>query len=159
RAAAIRAAVGPQVDLMIDLHGRLEPAAAVRFAEAVEPLKLYFLEEPVAPENLDALARVAGRTRVPLAVGERPYTKHDFWRLLGLGIVEFIQPDVCHVGGIAELRTIAAMAETCQVLVAPHNPLGPVATAAALQVAASIPNFALLEMKVDDVPWRNQLLT
>jgi galactonate dehydratase len=159
RAAAIRAAVGPDVDLMLDLHGRLEPAAAVGFATAVEPVGLYFLEEPVAPENLDALARVAGRTRVPLAVGERLYTKQDFWRLLQLGIVEFIQPDVCHVGGIAELRAIAVMAETCQVLVAPHNPLGPVATAAALQVAFSIPNFALLEMKVDDVPWRNQLLT
>jgi galactonate dehydratase len=159
RAAAIRAAVGPDVDLMLDLHGRLEPAAAVGFATAVEPVGLYFLEEPVAPENLDALARVAGRTRVPLAVGERLYTKQDFWRLLQLGIVEFVQPDVCHVGGIAELRAIAVMAEACQVLVAPHNPLGPVATAAALQVAFSIPNFAVLEMKVDDVPWRNQLLT
>lgn len=159
RAAAVREAVGPEVDLMIDLHGRLEPAAAVRFAAAVEPLNLYFLEEPVAPENLAALGRVAGRTRVPLAVGERLYTPHEFWTLLHMGIVEFVQPDVCHVGGIAALRAVAAMAEVCQVLVAPHNPLGPVATAAALQVAASVPNFALLEMKVDDVPWRNQLLT
>jgi galactonate dehydratase len=159
RAAAIREAVGPGVDLMIDLHGRLEPAAAVRFAQAVEPLRLYFLEEPVAPESLEALGRVAGRTRVPLAVGERLYTPNEFWTLLQMGIVEFVQPDVCHVGGIAALRTIAAMAEICQVLVAPHNPLGPVATAAALQVAASVPNFAVLEMKVDDVPWRNQLLT
>lgn len=158
RAAAIRAAVGPDVDLMIDLHGRLEPAAAVRFAEEVEPLRLYFLEEPVPPESLDGLRRVARRARVPLAVGERLYTKHDAWRLLQLGAVDFVQPDVCHVGGIAELRAIAAMAEACQVLVAPHNPLGPVATAAALQVAASIPNFAVLEMKVDDVPWRNELL-
>jgi galactonate dehydratase len=159
RAAAIRDAVGPGVDLMIDLHGRLEPAEAVRFAAAVEPLRLYFLEEPVRPESLDALARVARRTRVPLAVGERLYTKQDFWRLLQLGAVEFVQPDVCHAGGIAEVRAIAALAEACQVQVAPHNPLGPVATAAALHVAASIPNFALLEMKVDDVPWRNQLLT
>jgi galactonate dehydratase len=159
RAAAIRQAVGPDVDLMIDLHGRLEPAAAVGFAEAVAGLDLLFLEEPVAPETLDALARVAQRTRVPLAVGERLYSKYDFWRLLQLGIVEFVQPDVCHVGGIGELRNVAAMAEACQVLVAPHNPLGPVATAAALQVAASIPNFALLETKVDDVPWRAELLT
>ena len=125
----------------------------------MEPLKLYFLEEPVAPENLAALGRVAARTRVPLAVGERLYTPHEFWTLLHMGIVEFVQPDVCHVGGIAALRAVAALAEVCQVLVAPHNPLGPVATAAALQVAASVPNFALLEMKVDDVPWRNQLLT
>jgi galactonate dehydratase len=159
RAAAIREAVGPDVDLMVDLHGRLEPATAIRFAAAVEPLRLYFLEEPVGPESLDALARVARHARVPLAVGERLYTPHEFWTLLHRGVVEFVQPDVCHVGGITALRTIAAMAEVCQVLVAPHNPLGPVATAAALQVAASIPNFALLEMKVDDVPWRNQLLT
>jgi galactonate dehydratase len=159
RATAIREAVGPDVDLMIDLHGRLEPAAAVRFADAVEPLKLYFLEEPVAPENLEALGRVARRTRVPLAVGERLYTPAEFWTLLHMGIVEFVQPDVCHVGGIAALRAVAAMAEVCQVLVAPHNPLGPVATAAALQVAASVPNFAVLETKVDDVPWRDQLLT
>ena len=144
---------------MLDLHGRLEPSAAVRFAEAIEPVKLYFLEEPVPPESLEALARVARRTRTPLAAGERLYSKHDFWRLLQLGAVEFVQPDVCHCGGIAELRAIAALAEACQVQVAPHNPLGPVATAASLQVAASIPNFALLEMKVDDVPWRNELLT
>jgi galactonate dehydratase len=159
RAFAIREAIGPGVDLMLDLHGRLEPSAAVRFAEAVEPVKLYFLEEPVPPESLEALARVSRRTRTPLAVGERLYSKHDFWRLLQLGAVEFIQPDVCHCGGIAELRSIAALAEACQVQVAPHNPLGPVATAANLHVAASIPNFALLEMKVDDVPWRNELLT
>jgi len=159
RAAAIRDAVGPDVELMIDLHGRLEPAAAIGFAEDVAALRLYFLEEPVAPENLEALGRVARNTRVPLAVGERLYSKYDFWGLLRLGIVEFVQPDVCHCGGIAELRSIAAMAEACQVRVAPHNPLGPVATAAALQVAAAIPNFALLETKVDDVPWRSQLLT
>jgi galactonate dehydratase len=159
RAMAIREAVGPGIDLMLDLHGRLEVPDAVRFAEAVEPVNLYFLEEPVPPDSLEALARVARKTRVPLAVGERLYSRHDAWQVLKLGAVDFLQPDVCHAGGITETRAIAALAEVAQVRIAPHNPLGPVATAAALHVAASIPNFALLEMKVDDVPWRNELLT
>lgn len=150
---AVREAVGDEVELMIELHGRLDPNSAIRLTREIEPFRPYFLEEPTPPENPDALARVAAQTRVPLAVGERVLTKEAFWPLLERQCVDFVQPDVIHVGGLLECKKIAALAETRGIGVAPHNPNGPVCVAATLHLVAGLPNFAILEMPADDYKW------
>lgn len=159
---AVREAVGDDVELLVELHGRLDPATAIRLAHEIEPLRPFFMEEPVPPDSLDALAKVAGATHVPLATGERLVTKYEFWPLLERQLVAYIQPDVIHAGGLLECKKIAAMAEARYINVAPHNPNGPVATAAALHLAASLPNLSILEMPDDDylwsAHWRDELL-
>ena len=158
----VRRAVGDEVELMVEIHGRLDPATAIRVAEAIAPSRPYFMEEPVPPESLDALEAVARRSPVPLATGERILTKQAYWPLLERQLVAYIQPDVIHVGGILESKKIAAMAEARYVGVAPHNPNGPVATAATLHLCANIPNLAIMEMPCDDylwaARWRDELL-
>lgn len=149
----IREAVGDDIELCIEIHGRLDPNTAIRVAHAIEPYRPYFMEEPVAPDSLDALAKVAGQVNIPLATGERIFTKYGFWPLLERQCVSYIQPDVIHCGGLLETKKIAAMAEARYVGVAPHNPNGPVATAAALHLAANLPNFSILEMPADDYLW------
>lgn len=149
----VREAVGEDVELLIEIHGRLDPNTAIRVARAVEPYRPYFMEEPVPPDNLDALAKVAAHVNIPLATGERVFTKYGFWPLLERQCVDYIQPDVIHCGGLLETKKIAAMAEARYVGVAPHNPNGPVATAAALHLAANLPNFSILEMPADDYLW------
>lgn len=156
--AAIRDAVGPDVDVMVDLHGRTWPEMAIQYAEVLAPYRPWFFEEPVPPENLDALARVARAIRVPVATGERLVTRHEFRQVLEKQAAGIIQPDLCHCGGLWEARKIAAMAETYYVSVAPHNPLGPVATAAALQFGFATPNFLIQEHFRSDVPWRDEVL-
>lgn len=143
---ALREAVGEDVELMVDNHGRLRPSAAIRVGRAIEPYRLLFFEEPVPPDNVAALETVrrAGLS-MDLATGERLFTKWGYRELLERQLVDVIQPDVCHVGGIKELLKIAAMAETYYVQVAPHNPNGPVATAASVHAAACMPNLLLLE--------------
>jgi galactonate dehydratase len=144
---AVRAAVGPEVDLMLDNHGQFPPAQATALLRAIEPYNLFFFEEATPPDNVQALAKVAAsRGAVPLATGERLFTKWEYRELLEQQIVDIVQPDICHAGGILELRKIAALAETYYVKVAPHNPNGPVATAASVQLAATIPNFVILEL-------------
>ena len=159
---AVREAVGDDVELLVELHGRLDPDTAVRLAHEIEPFRPFFVEEPVPPESLDALAKVAGQVRVPLATGERIVTRYGYWPLLERQLVAFIQPDVIHVGGLLECTKIAAMAEARYVGVAPHNPNGPIGTAATLHLAANLPNFAILEMPADDYQWsahwRDELL-
>lgn len=159
---AVREAVGDDVELLVELHGRLDPATAIQLAHAIEPLRPFFMEEPVPPDSLDALAKVAASTHVPLATGERLVTKYEFWPLLERQLVAHIQPDVIHAGGLLECKKIAAMAEARYVSVAPHNPNGPVATAAALHLAISLPNLSILEMPADDylwsARWRDELL-
>ncbi len=145
RVAAIREAVGWEIEIAVDGHQRLYPQAAITVAAELEPLKIMFFEEPIPSDNLDALAKIAGSVRVPLATGERIYTRWGFRPLLERQIVDVIQPDVCHVGGISECRKIAAMAEAYDVPISPHNPNGPVGMAAAVQVAACTPNFLALE--------------
>ena len=144
--AAMRKALGPNVDIMIDNHGRSRPALAIRQIQAVEEFGLLFFEEAVPPDNLDSMAEVR---RVPfqtdLATGERLFTRWGYKDLLERQLVDVIQPDVCHCGGISELRRIAAAAETYYTLVAHHNPNGPIATAASIQLAAAMPNFLILE--------------
>lgn len=158
RLAAVRDAVGPDVDVMVDLHGRTTPAMAIRYARALEPHDPWFLEEPCQPENVDAMAQVARATPIPIATGERIYTRYGFRPLLEKGACAVIQPDVCHCGGLSELKKIAAMAETYYVSVAPHNPLGPVATMANVHFAFSTPNFLIQEVMRADVPWRDEVV-
>ena len=155
---ALREAVGPEVMLMMDAHGRHTPTQAIRLARALEPFDLFFLEEPVPPDNVDAFKRLAeAGLNINIATGERLFTKWGYRELLERQYVDIIQPDVCHDGGILETRKIAAMAETYYVRVAPHNPNGPVATAASVQLGACLPNFVILEYALNQ-PWRDQVL-
>jgi galactonate dehydratase len=145
RAEAVREAIGPDADLALDFHGRVHTAMAARLLDALAHVGLAFVEEPVLPEHLQALPELARRTAVPLATGERLYTRWGFRDLLERGGVAIVQPDVSHAGGIWETRKIAAMAETYDVALAPHSPLGPVALAASLQVDACTPNAVFQE--------------
>jgi galactonate dehydratase len=143
---ALRRAVGDDVKLMCDCHGRWRPAAAIRLGQALEPYDLSFFEEPVPPDNILALRNVRdARLKMDLATGERAFTKWGYRDLIENQLVDIIQPDVCHDGGIKETLKIAAMAETYNILVAPHNPNGPVATAASVHVSACVSNFSILE--------------
>ena len=158
RVGRLRAIVGPNVDLMIDNHGRSRPATAVRLMDALQPFNLLWLEEPTQPDDLEALARVrAAGPRMDLATGERLYAKWEFVPLLERRLVDVIQPDLCHAGGITECKKIAALAEAYYVQVAPHTPQGPVSTAASAHLALAIPNFAILEF-VRSAPYRDRVL-
>ena len=118
----VRDAVGPDVDIALDFHGRTSPAMATRLAQRLAPLAPMFIEEPCLPENLDALLQVARATEIPIATGERIFTKFGFREVIGKRAVAIVQPDLCHAGGISETRRIAAMAEADYIAVAPHNP-------------------------------------
>jgi galactonate dehydratase len=143
---ALRQACGEEVELMCDVHGRLRPSAAIRLGQALQPFDLLFLEEAVPPDNILSLKRVreAGLT-MDLATGERAFTKWGYREMLEGQYVDIIQPDLCHDGGIKETLKIGALAETYHVMVAPHNPNGPVGTAATVHAAAVMPNFLILE--------------
>lgn len=161
RVGALREAVGPDVDILFDCHGRLTPTQAVMLARELEPFKLFWYEEPVPPEGPEDLPWVASKVNIPLATGERSYLKSGFRGILERGGVAYLQPDVCHAGGILEVYQIGAMAAAYSVLMAPHNPLGPVATAACIQLTAALPNFAIQEVWQDTdvpVPWRDALV-
>jgi galactonate dehydratase len=142
---AIREAIPDTVDLAVDFHGRASPPMAIRLAKAFEEFDLMFIEEPVLPENIDALVTVARSTTTPIATGERLFTRWGFREVLEKQAAAIVQPDICHAGGISEVRKIAAMAETYYAAVAPHNPLGPISLAASLQVDACTPNFLCQE--------------
>ena len=158
RVRRLRAVVGPSVDIMIDNHGRSRPSAAVRLMEALQPFNLLWLEEPTQPDDLEALARVrAAGPKMDLATGERLYSKWEYVPLLERRLVDVIQPDLCHAGGITETKKIAALAEAYYVQVAPHSPQGPVSTAAAAHLALAIPNFLILEF-VRSAPYRDRVL-
>lgn len=145
RAAAVRDACGPAVDFALDFHGRFTPAMAQRVLPLLEPFLPMFAEEPVLPELAAAqLPSVTAGTTIPIATGERAYSRWDFRALMGSGIA-VVQPDVSHAGGISETRRIAAYAETFGITVAPHCPLGPIALAASLQVDVASPNFLIQE--------------
>ena len=152
--AAVREAVGDGVELLIEGHGRFNIPTAVTIARELEAFKPKFFEEPVPPDNLDALREVKERSRVPISAGERLYTRWDYRRLFDISAADYIQPDVSHAGGIMELKKIAAEAESRHIPFAPHNPSGPVANAATLQLAATCPNFEILEIMYSDVVWR-----
>lgn len=145
RFKAMRDAVGDDVDIGVDCHGRLSPAMAIRMAKALEPYYPMFLEEPCLPENIDAMVTVARSTTIPIATGERLFTKWGFREVLEKQAASILQPDLCHAGGIMECKKIAAMGETYYAAVAPHNPLGPIALAACIQLDVCIPNFLIQE--------------
>lgn len=145
RVAAVREAVGTGVDILLDFHGRVSPTMAVWMEEAMRSSHPFFIEEPVLPENVDALAEVARKSKTPIATGERLFTKWGFREVLAKGAASILQPDPCICGGILESTHIAAMAECHYAALAPHNPYGPINLAASLQIDACIPNFLLQE--------------
>lgn len=144
--AAVREAVGPEIDLYIECHGLFNTAGnAIRAARRLERYNISFIEEPVPPENFSAMAYVRRKINIPVATGERLFTAFSFAQLLELAGADIVQPDVCHCGGILEARKIAAIAATHYGSVAPHNPNGPIGDSATVQLAASVPNFLVLE--------------
>ncbi len=145
RVQAVREAVGPEVGIAVDFHGRVHKGMAKALARTLDPFKLLFIEEPVLPENNEALAAIQQHTSTPIATGERMYTRWGFKKLLEQGAADIIQPDLSHAGGIWEVRKIAAMAEAYDVAVAPHCPLGPIAFAACLQLDFCTPNAFIQE--------------
>jgi galactonate dehydratase len=159
RLEGIRKAVGDDIDIGVDPHAKIfEPVRALEMAEALKPYKPFFFEEPLRPENIDALAEFKKQCPIPVATGEMLYTKYEFRELLARGAADIIQPDVCVTGGLSELKKIAAMAEAHYVTVAPHNPMGPVATAVNVHFAIATHNFLVLEYIPDDQPPRRDLV-
>lgn len=144
----VKAAQDAGMDVGLDFHGRVHRPLAKQLAKALEPLGLMFIEEPILSENPEGLAQIAQLVSTPIALGERLYSRWDFKPFFESGAVDIIQPDLSHAGGILEVRKIAAMAEAYDVAVAPHCPLGPLALAACLQVAAVSPNVAIQEMSL-----------
>src|SRR5690606_1582908 len=133
------------VELLIEMHGRMNRATAIEMAARLEPFKPAWIEEPVPPENLRVLKEVTNRVSIPVATGERLHHRHEFRELFESQAADIIQPDIMHAGGLLEVKKIAAWAEAYYILVAPHNVGGPVATAAALHFAASTTNFKIQE--------------
>lgn len=145
RFAALREAAGPESDIAIDFHGAVSPQTAKLLIKALEPYQPFFVEEPVQCQNVDVMADIARGTFLPIACGERIFTKWGFREILEKRAASILQPDLCHAGGITEVRLIAGMAEAYYATIAPHNPLGPVSLAAGLNLAAAIPNFLCQE--------------
>lgn len=145
RVAAFREAVGPDVDLLIEMHRRLNPAEAIAIGQALEPLTPMWLEDPLRPEFHPQMSTVGHSMRVPIATGERFCTPAEFQQQLAGGSVRYARTSVCVCGGITGARKIAAIAEAQNVDIAPHNPLSPISLAACMQVGASVPNFAIQE--------------
>src|SRR5262249_48964664 len=139
--AELRKAAGDETDIAIDFHGAISPATAKVLIKALEPYQPMFVEEPVQCQNHDIMAEIARGTHLPIATGERVFTKWGFRKVLEKRAATVLQPDLCHAGGITEVRLIAGMAEAYYATIAPHNPLGPISLAAGVQIAASIPNF------------------
>ena len=155
--AEVRSAVGDDVDLLIEGHGRFNIATGIKIAKELEQFKPMFFEEPVPPDNIDAIREVREKSPVAIAAGERLYTRWGFGPLFDKHAADFIQPDISHAGGISELKKIAAEAQSRYIAFAPHNPSGPVANAATLQLAAACPDFSILEIMYSDVPWRKDV--
>lgn len=142
---AVRAAIGPEAELLIEMHGRFNPATAIEIARLLEPFQPSWIEEPVPPENLAALQKVSEKVSLPVATGERIHVRHEYRELLERQAADIIQPDITQMGGLLESKKLASWAESYYVLVAPHNVGGPVSTAASLHFAASTPNFKIQE--------------
>ncbi|ADJ15319.1 galactonate dehydratase [Halalkalicoccus jeotgali] len=149
RLEEVREAVGPEVDIGVDFHGRVAKPMVKRLAEALEPYDPMFIEEPVLPEHNDALASIAAHTSIPIATGERMFSRWDFKAVFESGSVDVIQPDLSHAGGITEVKKIADMAEAYDVALAPHCPLGPIALASCVQIDVCSPNALIQEQSLD----------
>jgi galactonate dehydratase len=151
---AMREAVGSEIDIMVDCHARPSPRMGMQFAKALEPYGLYFFEEPCWPETMDDIALIQRAVKTPIASGERLIGVHAFREMLEKRAVSVIQPDITHCGGLSEVRRIAALAEAYRVSIAPHNPQGPVSTAASIEFGFSTPSYIICESVHNDVPWR-----
>ncbi|SFG90951.1 galactonate dehydratase [Halopelagius inordinatus] len=145
----VREAVGDDIDIGVDFHGRATKPMAKRLAKALEPYDPMFIEEPVLPEHNDALPDIAAHTTIPIATGERMYSRWDFKQIFENGAVDVIQPDLSHAGGITEVKKIASMAEAYDVALAPHCPLGPIALASCIQIDACTPNALIQEQSLN----------
>lgn len=155
---AVRDAVGPDIDLMLDAHGRLDVPTSIAMCKELARFDLSWIEEPTPPENIDALADVRAHSPVPIAAGERWFEPVRFEEALAKKAVDILQPDVSHAGGLAETKRIAHLAHTQMIPVAPHNPAGPVMNAMTLHTALAVPNFMVFETISIDVPWRKDLV-
>ena len=159
KVAAIREAAGEEVEICIDVNGMLNVPTAIRLGRPLEPFDLLFYEEPLPPENMEAMKQVKDSVRVPICTGERLYSTHSFRRLLELGAADIIMPDFQKCGGITEGKKIAALANTYYIPVAPHNynsPLSPIIDA---HLCASLPNFLVLEYVWPDVEWTEKVIS
>jgi L-alanine-DL-glutamate epimerase-like enolase superfamily enzyme len=151
--AAIREAIGPDVDLAVDCHARYNVADALRIAYEVEPFKLMWLEDPVPPHNIEAMAKVTNKSRVPICTGEALHGRDGFRELVVKQAADIIQPDTPRAGGLREIKRIAELAEIYDVSVGPHNMTSPIGTLAAVHLCASVPNFLALEFHCGGIPW------
>ena len=154
---AVREAVGPEVELLIECHGRFNHFTAVSMSRELAPFKPMFIEEPTVPDCIDSLKWVRDHSMVPVAAGERFYGKYAFWDVLHKEAIDIAQPDIFHNGGILESKKVAAMCESCHVPVSFHNPSGPVSNAAILQLAACTPNFLIHEIMITDGTFRQNV--
>ncbi len=157
RVKAVREMVGPDVDIAVDIHARMfEVQRALRVAREIEEYYPFWLEEPIKCENVDAMKKLSDHVNIPLASGEANYTKFEFRDLINSQALDIVQPDICLCGGVLELKKIAAMAEAQYMMVAPHNPMSPLATVVNVHFAASTPNFLILEYHAPDTaPYKN----
>lgn len=156
---SLRTAVGPDIDLMVDFHGRCaSTSAALQFIDEIAPFDPLFVEEPIPPGDTDGMRDIVMKSRVPIATGERLVSKDEFWPLFEKRALHIAQPDLCHCGGIGEGRKIASAADTVGVGIAPHNPLGPIAGVVALHFDIATPNFVIQEEMVGAVPWYDEVV-
>jgi galactonate dehydratase len=156
--AAMRDAVGDAIDIMVDCHARPSPAMGLKFGQALEPFGLYFFEEPCWPESIDGLAMINAALTTPVATGERITDLSTFRELFARRGCEVCQLDITHCGGFTNARRIAALADAHRIALAPHNPQGPVSTAASLEFGFSQPSYVICETVHNDVPWRNDVV-
>jgi len=156
---AMRDAVGDQIDIMVDCHARPSPRMGMMFAKALEPYGLYFFEEPCWPETMEDIALIQRSVTTPIASGERLVSIYAFREMLEKRAVSVIQPDITHCGGLSEVKKIGNLAEAYRVSIAPHNPQGPVSTAASLEFGFSCPSYIICESVHNDVPWRNDVVS
>jgi galactonate dehydratase len=157
--AAVREAVGPDVDIGVDVHAKyVEVERAIRLAHAIEPYNPMWMEESIRPENYDAMKKLSDHVNIPLASGEANYMIHEFKQLIERQCLDFVQPDICVCGGVLTMKKIAAMAEAQYIKVAPHNPMSPLATVINVHFAASTPNFFILEYSAPDSGARKNVI-
>ena len=155
--AKVAEVVGEDVQLLIEGHGRFDIPTAVKIGRRLEEFDIFWFEEPIPPDDKEGMKQVKGRVRVSIAAGERLYNRYEYRQFFELGCSDYIQPDISHAGGLFEMRMLGAEAEARHIGFCPHNPSGPVANAATLQLAACVPNFVMLEMMMTDVPYRAEI--
>jgi galactonate dehydratase len=156
--AAMRDAVGDEIDIMVDCHARPSPAMGLRFAKELEQYELYFLEEPCWPESVDGLAAIKAAVSTPIATGERLTHIAQFNEMFTQRACDVCQLDITHCGGLTEARRVAALVEAHRISLAPHNPQGPVSTAASVEFGFSQPSYIICETVTEDVPWRQDVV-